>query len=270
MTDFPSFARAHGVLIRDLHADGRIHRCPTAEHPRAKNGAYRFTGDWGWVQAWDTHAEPIVWRDEKAAQDAPRIDRSAAIREERERAQRAARRAAEVVARCRYGVHPYLSAKGFLAEQVLIDIDGRMVVPMRSLRGQINSVQWIADDGTKKFLPGGTAKGSIFALGAGSEQWLCEGYATALSIRAALKTLYRSARVVVCFSAGNLVHVARELRGMRYVVADNDASGTGQRAAESTGLPWVMPDTVGFDANDMHQARGIDALAGLLRRALAT
>lgn len=268
MMDFPSFARAHGVLIRDLYADGRIHRCPTVEHPRARNGAYKYTGDWGWVQAWDVHAEPVVWRDESRPQDAPRIDRSAAIREERERALRAARRAAEVVQRARYDVHPYLAAKGFPAEQALIDTDGRMVVPMRSLRGQINSVQWIAEDGTKKFLPGGVAKGSIFAIGAGTEQWLCEGYATALSIRAALKRLYRSARVVVCFSAGNLTHVAQQLAGPRYVVADNDLSLTGQRAAEATGLPWVMPPTIGQDANDMHRTEGVDALAALLRGAL--
>lgn len=269
MMDFPSFARAHGVLIRDLHPDGRIHRCPTVEHPRARNGAYRYTGDWGWVQAWDVHAEPIVWRDERAAQDAPRIDRSAAIRGERERALRAARRAAEVVQRARYDVHPYLAAKGFAAEQALIDTDGRMVVPMRSLRGQINSVQWIAADGTKKFLPGGVAKGSIFAIGAGTEQWLCEGFVDGLTLRAALKRLYRSARVVVCFSAGNLAYVAPLLKGPRLIYADNDVgSQTGERAAKSTGLPWVMSDTPGHDVNDDMRVHGLDYVVEKIRSLL--
>src|SRR3546814_4381777 len=61
-------------------------------------------------------------------------------------------------------------------------------------------------------------------------------YATALSIQAALKRLYRRASVVVCFSASNLAHVAKSLGGR--VVADHDESGTGERAARETGLQW--------------------------------
>src|SRR3546814_7594504 len=78
--------------------------------------------------------------------------------------------------------------------------------------------------------------------------WHCEGYATALSIQAALKRLYRRASVVVCFSASNLAHVAKSLGGR--VVADHDESGTGERAARETGLQWCMPPDVGTDAND--------------------
>jgi phage/plasmid primase-like uncharacterized protein len=42
-----------------------------------------------------------------------------------------------------------------------------------------------------------------------SERWLVEGYATGLSVRAALRELHREAQVVVCFSAFNLAHVGR-------------------------------------------------------------
>jgi putative DNA primase/helicase len=88
-------------------------------------------------------------------------------------------------------------------------------------------VQRISADGTKLFLPGGKAKGSVFFIGplVAHERWLVEGYATGLSVRAALRELHRDAQVVVCFSAGNLAHVGRlvkELRPKAYVFADND------------------------------------------------
>lgn len=267
---FAEFAQAHGLLIRDLYADGRIHRVPTAAHPRKRNGAYKFSGDWGWVQSWEEHAEPIIWREEGVSPEVVRRDMHKQMREDAERRARAANRAAEIVKHCRFDVHPYLAKKGFPSEQGLIDNDGRLVIPMRACErySHINSVQWINESGEKKFLPDGTAKGAVLMLGAGSEHWLAEGFATALSVRAALASLYRQAKVVVCFSAGNLAHVAGLLTGRRYIVADNDASGTGARFAAQTGLPWVMPPEVGMDANDMMLASGVRSLATLLRTAM--
>lgn len=267
---FVAFAQGHGLLIRDLRSDGRIHRVPTVDHPRKRNGAYKFTGEWGWVQAWDSHAEPIVFRPDHVPQEVVRRDMEQERRRERERRDKAARQAMEVVQRCRFDHHPYLDRKGFKEEQGLVDFDGRLVIPMRAVvrYQRVNSVQWIASDGEKKFLPGGAAKGSALILGTGAEQWLCEGYATALSIRAALASIYRQARVVVCFSAGNLAHVAGLLTGLRFVMADHDASGTGERYATATGLPWVMPPDVNMDANDLHAAHGIRAVAQLMRAAM--
>ncbi|WP_246183747.1 toprim domain-containing protein [Pandoraea anhela] len=102
-------------------------------------------------------------------------------------------------------------------------------------------------------------------MGSGREHWLVEGFATGLSVREALRSLHRPARVVVCFSAGNLQHVAGQIPGRRYVVADNDDSGTGARVATATGLPWAMPPQVGDDANDFHQRAGLGALTRLVR-----
>lgn len=267
---FERFASAHGLMIRDLYADGRVHRCPTADHPRTRNGAYKFTGEWGWVQNWAEHAEPIIWRAEGVSEAVVRRDMEADRRRDAERRQKAAQQAAEIVARCRFDSHPYLDRKGFSEEQGLVDYDGRLVIPMRDVGsyGRVNSVQWISSDGEKKFLPGGTAKASVFVIGSGPEAWLCEGFATGLSVRAGLQRLYRPARVVVCFSAGNIAAVAAKLSGVRFVVADNDASGTGARYATQTGLPWVMPPEIGTDANDYHQSAGAMALAKLLREAI--
>ncbi|WP_261526484.1 toprim domain-containing protein [Burkholderia multivorans] len=267
---FADFAAAHGLIIRDLIADGRPHRVPTTDHPRKRNGAYLYDGRTGWVQNWAVHEAAIAFRpgrDEIRPVDVPRRDIQAERRREAERRALAAREAAEIVSRCEHGTHPYLASKGFPSELGLVDTDGRLVIPMRAADdyARVNSVQWINDTGEKKFLPGGAAKGSVFMFGAGREHWFVEGFATGLSVREALNRLYRRARVVVCFSAGNLQHVAALFNGPRYVVADNDASGTGERVARATGLPWTMPPAVGDDANDLHQRAGLSSVVALIR-----
>jgi putative DNA primase/helicase len=160
-----------------------------------------------------------------------------------------------MISEAKMGRHAYLATKGFPGSQGLV-FNGMLLVPMRDPRGNLHSIQTIAADGEKKFLAGGKAKGCVFVIGTGTETYYCEGYATGLSVRAALSSLYRQARVVVCFSAANLAHVAD--RG--FVIADNDESGTGQRYAEKTGLPSWMPPSAG-DANDYHLSQGVRALA---------
>lgn len=270
MLEFAAYAKQHGVLIAEPIPDGRIHRCPTADHPKRRDGSYRFFGDWGWFQDWSNHGEAVIWQASKENAPPvaiPRREIERLKREDEKRRAQAAVQAAQIVRRCRLDLHPYLTAKGFTKDPGLVDVDGRLVIPMRDCRDytRVNSLQWISDAGEKKFLPGGTAKGSIFIIGKGDESWLCEGFATGLSIRAALKHLHRPARVVVCFSASNLAHVASQISGRRHVVADHDRSGTGERFAVSTGLPWVMPPDMGHDANDMHQAHGVASLAELMR-----
>jgi len=267
--DFLSFAQAHGVEIRHLQADGVIHHCPTADKPKSRNGRYLYYGDWGWVQNWATQEKEVYWHADGTPQEIPLLParyNPEREREERARRAQAAQQAADIVATSRLDVHPYLASKGFPTVQALIHTDGRMVVPMRDVVNyrQIKSVQFIDPDGTKKFLFNGEAKDAVMILGTGNETWLCEGYATALSLRAALDALYRKSRVVICFSAGNLHRVASMLGGVRSVMADNDESGTGERAAIATGLPWVMPPMVGDDANDLHQRAGLVALCSLL------
>jgi putative DNA primase/helicase len=165
--------------------------------------------------------------------------------------------------------HPYLASKGFPEATGMVTPDGELLIPMRDFKdyGVINSVQRIAADGSKLFLPGGKAKGSVFTIakGAWRERWLVEGYATGLSLQMALLDLRRQAEVIVCFSAGNLKYVATLVKRPAFVMADNDESKTGEQAAEATGLPWVMPEDVGQDANDVHALKGLRAVVGLIR-----
>lgn len=190
------------------------------------------------------------------ARPAPR-----AVDDDRERLEaqhRAAVKAERMIKAAEMRVHPYLARKGFPAATALV-WDGLLLVPMRDMTsGAINSVQTITEDGEKKFLAGGKARGSVYRMGSWPEMYLCEGYATGLSVRAALASLYRQAAVVVCFSAANVAHVAQKIG--HYVIADHDVSGTGERYAVASGLPWWMPPEIG-DANDMHQVRGVRALA---------
>ena len=94
------------------------------------------------------------------------------------------------------------------------------------------------------------------------ECWLVEGLATGLSLRNALRSVGLAAGVVVTFSASNLIQVADQVPGKRYVFADNDESKTGEKSAQATGLPWTMADRVGWDANDLHLGESLFAVVG--------
>jgi putative DNA primase/helicase len=144
-----------------------------------------------------------------------------------------------------------------------------LLVPAR-IDNEVVSLQEIAADGTKKNLTGGRMSGASFTIGSGRLEILCEGYATGLSIKAALDGLHLPCRVTCCFSAANVAALA-ERRRHALVVADNDKPvaqfgglGTGEFYARRTGLPWLMPPDVGTDANDYHLAAGLPALQALM------
>lgn len=270
---FLQFAHAHGVEIGMLE-QGRITRCATTEHPRKKNGAYLFYGDWGWVQDWASHVEPVYWQDDsivsaeqiadlKARMEASR--RMHAAERAREAAE-AARKAASIIKEAKPDLHPYLERKGFPEAVGLVweKDDARiLVVPMR-IGSTVAGCQMIDGEGNKKFLRGQRTNGAEFVIGqTGVDVW-CEGYATALSIHACLAAMKVQARVHACFSAGNLQRMAAG----GFVIADNDTSQTGEKAAQATGLPYILPPEVGTDWNDYHMAAGKFAAGMALRQFL--
>ena len=61
--------------------------------------------------------------------------------------------------------------------------------------------------------------------------------------------------------------VAENLEG-GVVVADNDASGTGERVAKEIGWPYWMSPVLGEDANDAHQRMGTFAFGQSLLKVL--
>lgn len=262
---FEDFCRLHGVPLTRLPAPGRWVRLPTEDKPKSRNGAVKFMGDHGFVQNWATQTEPAVWRaegDSKVVQQRVREVAHQAAREVAQQAAKAAAKAAAILAECELATHPYLEAKGFKDEMANVwnaDTDNVLVVPMRC-GSQLVGCQLIKPDGDKKFLYGQRSGGAEFVIGQRGTHVLCEGFATALSVRQALRNLKVEAVLHCTFSAGNMKKVAEALPpGL--VVADNDASGTGERVAREIGWPYWMSDTVGEDANDAAQRVGVFALA---------
>lgn len=273
---FIDHATAYGLIIDDLFIDGNWHRVRTQDKPRKRNGAYTYDGRTGAVVNWATMDRPSRYVEghtgpRPSPERRRQLDRERRERQHREeiRHEDAVRTAEKLLSEAAYQEHPYLADKGFPEAKGYVH-DGKLLVPMRDIlnyRKRLVGLQLISDEG-KKFLPGTKAKGAIFKIGpdSASHRWLCEGYATALSIVAAITELRSSAQVVVCFSAGNLPVVAEAYGKGRvtYVMADNDASKAGQEAAERTGLRWGMPEEVGTDANDLHRLCGLRALCNLI------
>lgn len=216
-----------------------------------------------------------VWRDDNHRDDAnsARLLAEARQRErefhrqQRDRQRQAADTATAMIRDAHLSTHPYLRAKGFPEQLGLVQGD-KLLIPMRDVRDydRVLSVQEIAPDGEKRFLAGGRTRGAIYRLRhpRARRVVLCEGYATGLSLDAALKRLSGSYSVVVCFSAFNLTLVA-EAFPYAFVCADNDESRTGEDAARRTGLMWAMPAEVGTDYNDLHQRSGVLAVMEALR-----
>lgn len=276
--DFLEVAQSIGLQLRSIMEDDRIHRCATDLHPRKLNGTYRTDGTRGWVKNWET-GETAIWRAARVpgirtAPPKPLPSMAERRAEEAARAEWAAKVAEHKISKASAQTHPYLDRKGF-PNQLGLVLDDLLLVPAR-LDGRIVSLQEITEDGTKKNLLGGRMSGASFSIGSGSREVLCEGYATGLSIRAALSAVCLPARVTCCFSASNIVTLA-EHRRHAVVLADNDRPvaqfdglGTGEFYARKSGLPWAMPPEVGTDANDHHLSAGLPALQRLLLDLLQT
>lgn len=183
-----------------------------------------------------------------------------------ERRRKAAQKAAQMISECRLDAHPYFASKGF-PEQLVHVLDDLAVIPMH-YAGELVGCQTIDPNGMKKFLYGQRSAGAEFVIGQGRLHVLCEGYATALSAQAVLRNLKLPYSIHVTFSAGNMKRIAQGLpEGL--VLADNDASQTGERVAQEIGWTYFMSDTVGEDFNDFHQRAGTFTAAMRLRPLLA-
>ena len=258
--DFLNFCAAHGIVINHAPPIGIWKRYPTTDHPKSRNGAVKFMGDHAFVQNHATDTEVSVWNtDAPASIDVARIARAAKDAEvlKRKAQAEAAAKAKSILDLTVLAKHEYLKAKGFPEDWGRVWIkDGEniLVIPMWA-DGDMVGCQLIKPDGDKKFLYGQRTSGAAFCIDNKGDHVLCEGYATALSIQKAMKGLKRPYTIHVCFSAGNMKRVAEGKRGL--VIADNDASGTGERVAKEIGWPYWMSDQVGEDANDFHMRVGL-------------
>ncbi|MGQ3671811.1 toprim domain-containing protein [Xanthobacter sp. TB0136] len=202
---------------------------------------------------------------------------------------------ASIVRSCRNDMHPYLERKGFPDECGLVHDDPRQLMPrtrfgdvLRSAMPEtdgpvlivpgrigkvITTVQFITADGDKKNIFRGRMGGASHRIATGRRTIVCEGIATALSVRAALRLLGQNWTVLSAYSASNAAKVAASIPDA-VVAADHDKPvpvfnglGTGEHFARQSGCVWTMPPEMG-DFNDMHMAHGLRAVALHLREVM--
>ena len=129
--------------------------------------------------------------------------------------------------------HAYLVKKGVVSHGLRIDGGGNLLVPMYGAGGNIQTLQRIFPDGTKRFWEGASAKGAFYVVEEGEAPravLVVEGYATAASVAESLGAEYK---VVMAANAGNLKAVCQTLK-QRYpalpvfILGDDDA-GTARK-----------------------------------------
>lgn len=133
-----------------------------------------------------------------------------------------------------------------------------LLLPMFGDDGEIQSVQSIRPDGSKKFHPGAPAKNARMMIGVHlGRTFICEGFATGASIFEAIPD-----QVCIAFSKDNVVEIARDFhaRGTPFVLAaDRNAEEKMTLLATELGCPIVLPD-IGDDFNDFMIASGVDTV----------
>jgi phage/plasmid primase-like uncharacterized protein len=180
----------------------------------------------------------------------------------------------------------YLIAKNIIEAKNISGIkftkENQIVIPLTDTANKIHSLQYINQDGGKKFLRGGEKQGHFFLITTDNannnnhkqdkEIYLAEGFATAASIHQAI-----GKPVAVCFDAGNIEHVLNNLKSAHpdkqfIIAADNDMwkeTNTGKDkaliAAIKYGAKVILPqfkyehkDHLPTDFNDLHKLAGID------------
>ncbi len=254
----------------DLHPDGKIHRYRvTGDKGGSLNGWYVLHGGalaFGAFGSWKT-GESHAWRKavNKPQSPAERAEMAQCIKAMRQarddelKAVQAAARAKAArlwrMARPACNDHPYLVRKRVAAIGIR-RLRDMLLIPARDVQGQLHSLQFIGDDGSKRFLTGGRLAACYFSMGRPVDRLLlCEGLATGSTLFAAT-----GSAVAVCFSAGNLLPVARALREkfprLRLIVCgDNDHATPGnpgltkaQEAARAVGVLLAFPQFKGVAA----------------------
>ncbi len=173
--------------------------------------------------------------------------------------------------------HPYLEKKGVSDHGAKLDDHGKLIIPARNIYGEITTVQTIAANGEKRFLNGGTKKGSSFTLddqiiNPNGIANITEGFSTAATVQEA------TGKPTICaFDAGNLLPVAEAIRG-RYsdveivICGDDDRfkdKNTGREKATAAAIAvggkvcfpsFKSDDGKPTDFNDLHQREGLEVV----------
>lgn len=226
----------------DLIPDGKLRRFRVAgDKPGSKNGWFVLYGNpilAGAFGSWKT-GECHTWQ--SSSDKPPSAKERAELRKQMQAAKAASassqeaqhkeaqRLAAELLRQSVVATndHPYLRRKKAHAHGIR-QKGNVLLIPLRTADGELQSVQMIQADGSKRFLRGGRITGGFFLIGTVKDTLLiAEGFATGSTLHQAT-----GHAVAVAFNCGNLPAVARALRSkfpaVRITVcADDDAQTTG-------------------------------------------
>lgn len=284
----------HGLQPDQVtYTNGAFRRFSTNGNKSDKPGFFSLTydgseafgcfGDWskGMFVPWSS-------RDVKKMSPGERADYDDRVKEQRQQAQQArekacceaakkAKSALSKMADCKE--HPYLAVKGVKPVPGLkLSKSGELVIPIYGPNSNVTSYQRIyeADHGfEKRFMSGGRTKGGWFRIPGSEVVCICEGFATGLSIHEAT-----GCTVVIAFSGGNLISVARQAKSEKIVIcADNDASKGdnpglkyAKAAAQTINAPVAVPimptGTQGSDFNDLATISGLEAVRAVIEKAI--
>lgn len=177
--------------------------------------------------------------------------------------------------------HPYLVRKGITPTPELRETrNGALVVPFFNTAGEFRTLQYIPPEGEKFLFKDAPKQGNYLVVGGalepGQPVLYAEGYATARSLNMATGN-----PVVMTIDAGNMLAVAKVLHerfpdsphvfmaDFDHAKDDNKGLLMATAAAELVGGQVHYPaftdaeKAQGFtDYNDLHQARGLEALRG--------
>lgn len=296
--EFAEHCRANGLDVDTPIMDGQIHRVPLIGKPGGKDGAYCGYLDGvpsGWSQNYVTGEKSKfvssgvqLTEEEKAKQRAEHARKLQEREAKRQRDYDVAANNAKRVLNNSFEAdksHAYLQEKGIKPYIARQNNYNQLVVPVQNIHGDIRGVQFIEENGSKKFLSGIEKKGNFALLSEEakdvSKALVCEGFATGASLHEATKL-----PVVVAFDAGNLEEVSKALaekyKGIEITVcADNDQykdNNVGLECAKKAALavngklavPQFTKEEQArklTDFNDLHKAEGLEAVTRQISQA---
>ncbi|MGE4531627.1 MAG: toprim domain-containing protein [Acidithiobacillus sp.] len=260
-----------GVILAtgvDIIPDGQLHRAKTSSDKAGQCSAwYRLHldapiagagGDWrqGVKLNWTAKRQTSMTSAERA-ELAARIqqERAEAQKELERRHNAAAAKAARIwqSAASAAARHPYLDRKG-IAPGIARQSGGALILPVMDFTGTLHGLQFIAEDGGKRFISGMAKQAHFIPSGLTPSPdrplWITEGWATASTLAA----MRQAVCVIAALDAGNLLSVACEARnrwpGLEIVICpDFDTVGRqkGQEAAEKARARIMKPDRLHSD-----------------------
>jgi len=168
ITEFVEEMAEHDLDPGDIETDGVIHRFSTwGDKSGEASGAYWHNGNVGWFQDWRTMEKAHVV--EGALSEA---DKEALAGSFNGNGQKVSREALEAGIRKIWNAgtdpdgHPYLLKKQIPVVPNIKQFNGKLIIPVFGINGELNGLQRIDADGRKKFLAGTRKKGLFSALSA--------------------------------------------------------------------------------------------------------